>query len=91
MIDKQEQMNKLWEVNNAFGRVWSKVLKKHKSEHIETMYNERENEKNAQMNRKKDEIEAAWIEHENAEKSAKARTEKLTAKQIQDFMQEQNS
>lgn len=88
--DKHEQMSKDWQVHDALVRVRSKVLQKNKDVHIEKMYNATENERIEQRSSKKSEIEAAWSEHENAEKTSKAQADKLTAKQIKEFMQEQN-
>ena len=53
------------------------------------MYNAAEHERTEQRGRKKSEIDVAWVEHENTEKTAKAQADKLTAKQIKEFMQEQ--
>ena len=87
MSDKQKQMESTWKVSEGLDRVRGKIRKRDADNKSSALLNEY---KNGPYKNKKEEIETAWVEHENAEKSAKAQDEKLTAKQIKDFMQEQN-
>lgn len=85
--DKQEQMSKDWKVHDALGRARKKVYKKEADNSSSKILMEYKNEP---YKNKKEEVGRAWEEHENTERTAKAQADKLTAKQIKEFMQNQN-
>ena len=85
--DKQEQMSKDWKVHDALGRARKKVYKKEADNSSSKILMEYKNEP---YKNKKEEVGRAWAEHENTERTAKAQADKLTAKQIKEFMQNQN-
>ena len=84
---KKEQIDEAWRIPDAFARVRGKVHKNEADNKSSKLLSEYKREP---YSNKKEEVDIAWTQHENAEKSAKAQADKLTAKQIKGFMREQN-
>ena len=89
---KQQQIEKAWKVEEGFGRVRGKINKKDAIEKADSDLRDykRENNMEVSFSKKMKDIDKAWTEHENEARKAKIQADKLTAKQISDYMNQRN-
>ena len=89
-MNKEEQL----QVKNAFRQeniLYKINLKKSKHKAEENASSDLVDYKSYDYKVKKQEINQAWKEHDDAAKKTKAKEDKLTAKQIKDFLESQRT
>ena len=82
--EKQQQINNAWTIQELLDKV-----RKNKAKASDNSYAQLDKYRSEPYKHKEEEIDRAWEQHDDAERTAQNKADNITAKQIKEFMQKQ--